>query len=172
MGEGKAGEAAGDQCQSVTGVGPPRFSHRPGVQTRTWSPQNIAAVRREGMTIGSHPSPTAPEADIKTFPSHPPTTEKTGGYIEEGVFENLQNFREPRFKMSKPGFWVFSPPSSKGVNTWTNNLRVHTAGSDTRTTSVKITAHSGWLEWRSHGRPKVTGTTNNIKPKSAPKGSL
>jgi hypothetical protein len=25
VGEGKAGEAAGDRCQSVMGVGPPRF---------------------------------------------------------------------------------------------------------------------------------------------------
>ncbi len=61
---------------------------------------------------------------------------RTDGYIEERVFENFQNFREPRFKMLEPGFWVFSPPSSKRVNTWTNNLRVHSAGSDTRTTSV------------------------------------
>ncbi len=35
------------------------------------SPQSIAVVRRVGMTIGSHPSPTAPETDIKTFPSPP-----------------------------------------------------------------------------------------------------
>ncbi len=67
----------------------------------------------------------------------PPTTERTGGNIKEPVFENFQNFQEPRFKMSKPRFWVFSPPSSKGVNTRTNNLWVHTAGSDTRTTSVE-----------------------------------
>ncbi len=26
MGEGKAGEAAGDRCQPITGVGPPWFS--------------------------------------------------------------------------------------------------------------------------------------------------
>jgi hypothetical protein len=43
--------------------------------------------------------------------------------------------------MSEPGFWVFSPPSDKGVNTRTNdNLRVHTIDSDTRTTSVGTTA--------------------------------
>ncbi len=72
----------------------------------------------------------------------PPTTERTGGYIEERVFENFQNFWEPRFKMSKPGFWVFSPPSGKGVSTRTNNLRVHTAGFYTRTTSVGTTALS------------------------------
>jgi hypothetical protein len=101
------------------------------------------------MTIGSHPSPTAPEADIKTFPSvspwgapPPPTTEKTGGYIKERVFRNFQNFREPRFKMSEPRFWVFSPLSSKEVNTRTDNLRVHTAGFDTRTTSVGSTVLS------------------------------
>jgi len=41
--------------------------------------------------------------------------------------------------MSEPGFWVFSPPSGKGVNTRTDNLRVHTVGSDTRTTSVGTT---------------------------------
>jgi hypothetical protein len=44
--------------------------------------------------------------------------------------------------MSKPRFWVFSPPSGKGVNTRTDNLRVHTAGSDTRTTPVRTTALS------------------------------
>jgi hypothetical protein len=90
------------------------------------------------MTVRSHPSPTAPEADIKTFPS-PPTIERTDNYIEERVFENFQNFQEPRFKMLEPGFWVFSPPSGKGVNIRTDNLRVHTAGSDTRTTSVGTT---------------------------------
>jgi hypothetical protein len=78
----------------------------------------------------------------KNLSPPPPTTERTGGYIEEPVFENFQNFREPRFKMSEPGFWVFSPPSGKGVNTRTNNLRVHTAGSNTRTTSVGTTALS------------------------------
>jgi hypothetical protein len=62
-----------------------------------------------------------------------------GGYIEERVFENFQNFWEPRFKMSEPGFWIFSP-SGKGVNTQTDNLRVHMAGSDTRKTSVETIA--------------------------------
>jgi hypothetical protein len=38
----------------------------------------------------------------------PPTTKRTDGYIEERVFGNFKNFREPRFKMSEPGFWVFS----------------------------------------------------------------
>ncbi len=72
----------------------------------------------------------------------PPTTERTNSYIEERVFRNFQNFWEPRFKMSRPGFWVFSPPSGKGINTRTDNLRVHTASSDTRTTSVGTTTLS------------------------------
>jgi hypothetical protein len=48
--------------------------------------------------------------------------------------------------------------SSKGINTQIDNLKVHTTGFDTRTTSVRTTAHSGWLECHSHGCPKVTGT--------------
>ncbi len=78
----------------------------------------------------------------KNLPFLPPTTERTDGYIKERVFENFQNFWEPRFKMSEPGFWVFSPPSGKGVNTRTDNLRVHMTGSDTCTTSVETTALS------------------------------
>jgi hypothetical protein len=41
--------------------------------------------------------------------------------------------------MSELGFWVFSPSLGKGVNTWTDNLRVHKAGSDTHTTLVGTT---------------------------------
>jgi len=44
--------------------------------------------------------------------------------------------------MLEPGFWVFSPPSGKGVNTWTDNMRVHTTSSNTRTMSVETTALS------------------------------
>jgi hypothetical protein len=44
--------------------------------------------------------------------------------------------------MSEPGLWVFSPLSSKGVNTQIDNLNVHTTGSDTRITSVRTTALS------------------------------
>jgi hypothetical protein len=44
--------------------------------------------------------------------------------------------------MSEPGFWVFSPSSGEGVNTRTDNLRVHTTGSDTRTTLVETIALS------------------------------
>jgi hypothetical protein len=95
------------------------------------------------MTVGSHPFPTAPKADIKTFPSpRAPTTERTDNYIEERVFKNFQIFREPKFKMLESGFWVFSSSSGKGVNTRTNNLRVHPVGSDTRTTSVGTTTLS------------------------------
>jgi hypothetical protein len=93
------------------------------------------------MSVKLHPSPTAPAAYIKkpSPPPPPPTIERTNGYIEERVFENFQNFREPGFKMSESGFWVFSPPSGKGVNTRTDNMRVHTAAYDTRTRSVVTT---------------------------------
>ncbi len=74
------------------------------------------------------------------LPTPPPTTERIDGYTEERVFGYFQNFGEPRFKMSKPGFWVFSPPLGKGVNTRTDSLRVHTTGSDTRTMLVGTTA--------------------------------
>ncbi len=137
MKEGKAVEAAGDWCQFVKGLN--RHGFRTG---QVYKPRpDLHKASQPGMTVESHPSPTAPEADIKTFPS-PPTTERTDGYIEERVFANFQNFREPRFKMSEPEFWVLSPPSGKGVNTRTDNLRVHTAGSNTRTTSVGTTALS------------------------------
>jgi hypothetical protein len=101
------GEGEVSVCLSVTGVlgggggrgrwssgRPPRFPHRPGVQTRTWSPQSIATVQRKRMTVGSHPSPIAPKADIKTFPSPPPsTTKRTDGYIEELSGTKVQNVR-------------------------------------------------------------------------------
>ncbi len=82
-------------------------------------------------------------------------TERTSGYIEERIFGNFQNFREPRFKMSELGFWVFSPSLGKGVNTRTDNLRVRSASSDTRTTSVGTTALS-------HNIVFICGDTNAL----------
>ncbi len=92
VGEGEANEAMGDRCQSMMGVGPPRFPCTNHLH------KALQPSRRVGMTVGSHPPP----------PSPPNISEKTSGYIEERVFENFQNFREPRFKMSESGFWVFS----------------------------------------------------------------
>ncbi len=103
MGEGEAGEAAGDWCQFVT-----RLDHH-GFRVQTVSTKHCS--RPKGRNDGRiAPFPTAPEANIKTFPSPPPgpNYQKTDDYIEERVFENFQNFREPRFKMSEPRFWVFS----------------------------------------------------------------
>jgi hypothetical protein len=131
------------------------------------SPQSIAAVRRVGMMVGSHPSPTAPEADIKTFPSPlPPPHYRNNWRLYRGAcfrkFPKLLGTKVQNVKTGVLGFLT----SNKGVNTRTDNLKVHTAGSDTRTTSVGTTARSGWLEWRSHGCPKVMGTTSqcNYKP--------
>jgi hypothetical protein len=125
------------------------------------SPQSIATVRRVGMTVGSHPSPTAPEADIKTFPSPPPPNYQKNRQLYRGAcfrkFPKLLGTKVQNVRTKVLGFLTLG----KGVNTRTDNLRVHTAGSDTRTTSVETTTRSGWLEWRSHGCPKVTGTTSN-----------
>jgi len=122
------------------------------------SPQNIAAVRRVGMTVGLHPSPTAPEADIKTFPS-PPHYRKNRRLYRRACFRKFPKLSETKVQNVRTGVLGFLT-SGKGVNTRTDNLRVHTAGSDTHTTSVGTTTHSGWLEWRSHGCLKVTGTTS------------
>jgi hypothetical protein len=72
-------------------------------------------------------------------------------------FPKLSRTKVQNVRIGVLGFLM----SSKGVNTQTDNMRVHTTGSDTRTTSVGTTAHSGWLEWRNHGCPKVTGTTSS-----------
>jgi hypothetical protein len=70
----------------------------------------------------------------KNLPLPPPTTKRSGGYIEELSRTKVQNVRT--------GVLGFLLPSGKGVNTRTDNLRVHTAGSDTRTTSVGTIALS------------------------------
>jgi len=126
------------------------------------SPQSIAAVRRVGMTVGLHPSPTAPEANIKTFPSPPtpPTNYRKNRWLYRKTcfwkFPKLSGTKVQNVKTGVLGFLT----SGKGINTQTNNLRVHTVGFDTRTTSVGTTTRSGWLEWHSHRCPKVTGTTS------------
>jgi hypothetical protein len=47
------------------------------------------------MTVRLHPSPTIPKVDIKTFPSPPPITERTGAYIEECVYGNRGQVYKP-----------------------------------------------------------------------------
>jgi len=124
------------------------------------SSQSIAIVRRVGMTIGSHPSPTAPKADIKTFPSLAPHYRKNQRLYRGTCFRKFPKLSGTKVQNVRTGVLGFLM-LSKGINTRTNNLRVHTTGSDTRTTSVGTTARSRWLEWRSHGCPKVTGTISN-----------
>jgi len=123
-------------------------------------PQSIAAVRRVGMTVGSHPFPTTPEANIKTFPS-PPHYRKNRRLYRGMCFWKFPKLSGTKVQNVRTGVLGFLT-SGKGVNTWIDNLRVHTAGSDTRTTSVGTTMRSGWLEWCSHGCPKVTSTTSCI----------
>jgi hypothetical protein len=129
-GEGEAGEATSDRCQSVTGflgwggrgrwsnerpvsvcdgVGPPRFPHPSGVQTRTWSPQNIAVVRRERMTVGLHLSPTTLEADIKTFPS-PPHYRKNWRLYRGACFRKFPKLSRTKVQNVKTGVLSFFTP--------------------------------------------------------------
>jgi len=125
------------------------------------SPQSIAAVRRVGMMVESHPSPTAP----KPFPS-PPHYRKNRQLYRGACFQKFRKLLGTKVQNVKTGVLGFHT-SGKGVNTRTDNLRVHMAGSHTCTTSVGTTARSGWLEWRSHRCPKVTGTTSiygNFQP--------
>ncbi len=125
------------------------------------SSQSIVAVQRVGMTVGSHPFPTTPEADIKTFPSPPPPPNyRKNRQLYRGAcfrkFPKLSGTKVQNVRTGVLGFLTLG----KGVNTRTDNLKVHTAGSDTRTMSVGTTTRSRWLEWHSHGCPKVMSTTS------------
>jgi len=118
------------------------------------SPQSITTVRRVGMTVG-------PEANIKTFSPPPPSNYRKNRRLYRGVcfrkFPKLSGTKVQNVRTGVLGFLT----SGKGVNTQTDNLRVHTTSSDTRTMSVGTTSRSGWLEWRSRECLKVTSTTSN-----------
>jgi hypothetical protein len=114
------------------------------------------------MTVRSHPFPTTPKANKKTFPSPPPPHYQKNRWLYRGAcfqkFPKLSGIKVQNVRTEVLGFFT----SGKGVNTRTDNMRIHTTGSDIRTTSVGTTARSGWLEWCSHGCPKVTSTTSII----------
>jgi len=116
------------------------------------SPQSIADVRRVGMTVIPHRT----RGGYKNLPL-PPHYRKNWQLYRGACFwkfPKLSGTKVPNVRTEVLGFLT----SGKGVNTWIDNLRVHTAGSDIHTTSVGTTVRSGWLEWRNHGCPKVTGT--------------
>jgi hypothetical protein len=103
VGEGEAGEAAGDRCQFVTGL-----DHH-GFRVQTISTKHCSRPKgRNDSQITSLSHRTRGGYKNLPLPPLPSTTKRTGGYIKERVFRNFQNFQEPRFKMSEPGFWVFS----------------------------------------------------------------
>jgi hypothetical protein len=100
------------------------------------------------MTVGSHPSPT-------------PHYRKKWRLYKGTCFRKFPKLSGTKVQNVRTGVLGFLT-SGKGVNTRTDNLRVHTTNSDTCTTSVGTTARSGCLEWRGHGCPKVTGTTSEM----------
>jgi hypothetical protein len=69
----------------------------------------------------------------------PPHYRKNRWLYKGACFRKFQKISRIKVQMLELRFWVFSPLSGKGVNTLTDNLRVHTASSDTRTTSVGTT---------------------------------
>jgi hypothetical protein len=87
---------------------PPWFPHQPGVQTRTWFPQSIKAVRREGMTVGSHAFPTAPEADIKTSP--PPNYRKNRQLYRGACFRKFPKLSGTKVQNVRTGVLGFLTP--------------------------------------------------------------
>jgi hypothetical protein len=155
-GGGGSGRWSSRRSVSVCdGVGPSRFSHRSSVQTRTWSPQNI--VRNDGRIASlSH----CTRGRYKNLPLPPPHYQKNRRLYRGACFRKFSKLLGTKVQNVRTGVLGFLTPLGKGVNTRTDNLRVHMADSDTRTTSVETTARSGWLEWRSHRCPKVTGTTS------------
>jgi len=97
----------------------------------------------------------------KNLPLPPPRNYLKNRQLYRGTcfwkFSKLLGIKVQNVRTGVLGFLMLG----KGVNTRTDNLRVHTVGSDTRTTSVGTTARSGWLEWHSHKCSKVTGTTSH-----------
>jgi hypothetical protein len=75
-----------------------------------WSPQSIAAVQREGMTVGSHPSPTTPEVDIKTFPSAPHYRKNRRLYRGACFRKFSKTFGNQGSKCQNWGFGFSHPP--------------------------------------------------------------
>jgi hypothetical protein len=95
----------------------------------------------------------------KNLPPPPPHYRKNRRLYRGVCFQKFPKLSGTKVQNVKTGVLGFLT-SGKGVNTRTDNLRVHTTGSDTHITSIRTTARLGWLEWCSHGCPKVTGTTS------------
>jgi hypothetical protein len=98
--------------------------------------------------------------NIKTFPSPPPHCRKNRQLYRRACFRKFPKLLRTKVQNVRTGVLGFSPLSGKGVNTRIDNLRVHTVGSDTCTTSVGTTMLShnivficrdinalGWYPW-------------------------
>ncbi len=134
MGEGEAGEAVGDRC-ITTVFAPVKCTNQDLISTKHCSrPQG----RNDGRIASlSHRT----RGGYKNLPL-PPHYRKNR-WLYRGVcflkFPKLSGTKVQNVRIGVLGFLI---PSGKGVNTRTDNLRVHTAGFDTRTTSVETTTLS------------------------------
>jgi hypothetical protein len=162
VGEGEADEVADDRCQSVTGVGPPRFR----VQIVSTKHCNRPKGRNDGRIASlSHRT----RGGYKNLPPPrppPPHYWKNRRLYKGACFRKFPKLPGTKVQNVRTGVLGFLT-LGKGVNTRIDNLRVHTPGFDTRTMSVETIVRSKWLEWRSHECPKVTGTTSiyeELKP--------
>jgi hypothetical protein len=95
--------------------------------------------RNDGR-IASHSHRT--RGGYKNLPLPPPHYQKNRRLYRGACFRKFPKLLGTKVQNVKTGVLGFLTPSGKGVNTRTNNLRVHTTGSYTRTTSVGTTALS------------------------------
>ncbi len=143
MGEGEAGEVASDRCRSVTGLD----HHGLRVQTISKKLYSRPKGKNDGQ-IASFSHHT--RGEYKNLPLPPPNSRKNQRLYRGAYFRKFSKFSGTKVQNVRTGVLNFLT-SGKGVNTRTDNLRVHTAGSDTCTMSIGTTARSRWLEWRNQG---------------------
>jgi hypothetical protein len=134
VGEGETGEAAGDRCQSVTGLDHHGFC----VQTISTKHCSRPKGRNDGRIASfSH----CTKGEYKNLSLPPPHYQKNRRLYRGTCFQKISKLSGIKVQNVKTGVLGFLM-SSKGVNTKTDNLRVHMAGSDIRTTSIGTIARS------------------------------
>jgi hypothetical protein len=136
--EGEAGEGTGDRCQSVTGLDHHSFP----IQTVSIKHCNRPKGRNDGQIASlSH----CTRGGYKNLPLPPSNYQKNRRLYRGACFRKFPKLSRTKIQNVRTGVLGFLM-SDKGVNARTDNLRIHTAGSDTRIMSVGTIARSRWLE--------------------------